>query len=712
MTPPRRTLRLTLRRKLLLVSLSLLLIPWFGYRNVREMGAYLRHEQEQSLLNRARTAAALLRQHPELFRATANGTGAASAVHVYVRPLQGPIQLDGYGDDWAQYGHRMQYFGRAQLLYSRHAYTPASLSFTQQFGSDGRHLYALFEVHDDRLVYQGEDGRLGDHLQLSLEDPQGGFHRYALTTTAPGWAGAYPLSEDQGLAAAPDRRIRAEWQEIGGGYSLELRIPRQLVGGRLSFAVVDVDDAQTREIENVVGSSGTRERGELGSIVVPSPAAEALLRPLERPLSRTWVVDRGQRVLAMVGALHADALEAGAAQDGEPAAPWPLPLVYRLLLTPPAQDFVDDLSGVSRLHGAAIEAALGGHPSTRWRRSPDHQASILTATHPVRIGNTVVGAVAMEETSRDAVLLENRALAIVINLGALAFTVAAAGLLLFATVLSRRVRRLRDDAEAAIGPDGRVTGTVRVERGGDELADLGRGVAGMLERLSEYHRYLEGLAGKLSHELRTPIAVVRSSLENLEGEGLSEAGRAYAARAREGADRLAGLLTRMAEATRLEQTLQGEPRQAFDLAQVVGGCVEGYRLAHPGQPIRLTAPATPATVAGSPDLIAQLLDKLMANAREFTSPGRPVEVRVAAAGEEIRLEVCNEGPPLPDTDPERLFESMVSLRERRGEEPHLGLGLYVVRLIAEFHGARLGAATRSDPPGACFSVTFARAPRG
>ena len=51
----------------------------------------------------------------------------------------------------------------------------------------------------------------------------------------------------------------------------------------------------------------------------------------------------------------------------------------------------------------------------------------------------------------------------------------------------------------------------------------------------------------------------------------------------------------------------------------------------------------------------------------------------------MRLSVSNQGPPLPAEMHEALFESMVSLRDRKGDEPHLGLGLYLVRLIAEFH---------------------------
>ncbi len=200
------------------------------------------------------------------------------------------------------------------------------------------------------------------------------------------------------------------------------------------------------------------------------------------------------------------------------------------------------------------------------------------------------------------------------------------------------------------------------------------------------------MSGRLSHELRTPVAVVRSSLENLKLAPTPEESRTYIARAEEGLARLNRILERMSEASRLEQGLSSSTREKFDAVPVVRGCVEGYRLAYAPRVFELSLPDSPAMVEGAPDLLAQMLDKLAENAADFASPGTPVRVSLAAEGGQVLLSVENSGPFIPDQVKDALFASMVSGRSvRSGTEPHLGLGLYVARLIAEFHGGGVKA---------------------
>jgi len=170
-----------------------------------------------------------------------------------------------------------------------------------------------------------------------------------------------------------------------------------------------------------------------------------------------------------------------------------------------------------------------------------------------------------------------------------------------------RLRSLRNQAETAIDINGRVTTSQIDSSAQDEIGDLSRSFSSILKKLKQYNTYLEGMASRLSHELRTPIAVVRSSLENIEQEDEPGKSQIYIERAKQGINRLNTIITRLSEATRLEQALQNVEREVFDLTELVSSCVEGYRLAYPNQDFQAQLSSISITLKGAPDLIAQML---------------------------------------------------------------------------------------------------------
>lgn len=717
-SPPRH--RLTLRAKLVLVSLTLLLIPWIGYRYLIAVEDYLRQGREAVLLERARTLAALLAQRPELF-ARHEAEDANVAAHVFVRPMRTPVQLDGYADEWDLYKERMQIYAGKNVLFAQGEYRETSLSYRLQWGSTKGDVFALFRVTDDAVVYRDPRGERfddSDHLELDIQDDAGNVISYVLATSAPGWVGAYVITDEDEGPPRVDPHIKAEWQESEGGYNIELRIPQSKMGPRMAFRVVDVDDAQQRAIETIVGIGSGRGGEHLSTVGVAAPQIQNLLRGLTPPTTRTWVIDIGRRVIALEGGLKPridDAVEsANAAARESPLGGESAHLLYRVLLRQPAEEFQDDLSTASSLSGAEVGGALQGNEATRWRQTPDLRVSILTAAAPVRDGDKVVGAVAVEETNNSILLLQNRALETLINVSVTGFVLVFGVLIAFATRLSLRVRRLRDSAERAIGPDGRVRDVAIAPDANDEIGDLALSFANMLERLTQYNRYLESMAGKLSHELRTPVSVVRSSLENLEAQQDAGERQIYLQRARDGIERLGNLLARMSEATRLEQSLQSEQARPFDLENVVTGCIEGYRAVHRGETFELSCararPDLNFNIVGAPELIVQSLDKLVSNALDFHRAQTPIVIQLQRADDSVTLGVANTGPRLPEAMRGRLFDSMVSVRGERGDEPHLGLGLYIVRLIAEFHRARVEAVNRDDGDGVVVRIVFPPAP--
>ena len=425
----------------------------------------------------------------------------------------------------------------------------------------------------------------------------------------------------------------------------------------------------------------------------------AILKGLERASSRIWVVSRDYHVLALVGSLKR--------QDPAPASFAERSLGW--LLAPPTEDFDDAIAEDAIAAGREVSAALQGAAGARTRNTRDGRAVVVSAAHPIWVGDQVQGAVVVEETTNRIASLRSQALGRLLVVTLVVFALVAAVLLWLATRISNRIRRLSDEAEAAIDARGRVTRLTTASDAGDEIGDLSRSFTTVLGRLARYNTYLEALASRLSHELRTPVAVVRSSLENLRSAHSLDETRTYLARAEEGLARLSAILSRMTEASRLEQSLSALEPERFDAAAVVRGCVEGYRLAYDSRTFELAESAGPVMVLGAPDLLAQMLDKLVENAVDFASAGTPVRVRVAANEREVSLRVENRGSSLPDAIRDSLFESMVSMRnERSARVPHLGLGLYIARLISEFHGGALRAENLSDG-GVAFEATLARA---
>ena len=451
----------------------------------------------------------------------------------------------------------------------------------------------------------------------------------------------------------------------------------------------------------------------------PHPAAVAeiaqILHGISRTPARIWVIDRDLRVLARSGSLD----QAMPTPEPEPtgfARVWrsiervALRPIYLRVLQQPAENFGDDRTEEALGQSREVAGALAGLLTIDRRPTPDGRAQIVAAAQPVWVGDQVRGAVIVEESTNAVLAERNRAFERLFNIVLVALLAGSLVLTAFASVLTWRIRRLRDDAEAAIDAHGRVKGALAESHAGDEIGDLSRSLSAVLSRLARYASYQENMASRLSHELRTPVAVVRSSLDNLNLQDVPATARVYIERAHEGINRLAAILTRMTEATRLEGSLADAERTHVDLGKLVAACVEGYRSAYPARPFDLVVPSGEYTLDGAPDLIAQMLDKLVANADEFGAPGTPVAIRLEETHDVVRLVVRNDGPPLPEGMRDRLFDSMVSVRPQTGgATPHLGLGLYIVRLVAEFHGGTVRAENRADAAGVEIVVTLPRA---
>jgi len=196
---------------------------------------------------------------------------------------------------------------------------------------------------------------------------------------------------------------------------------------------------------------------------------------------------------------------------------------------------------------------------------------------------------------------------------------------------------------------------------------------------------------------------VSSSLENLEHEPLNEASLGYTARAREGADRLRRILSAMSEASRVEELMAHADPEQFDLRTVLESTTNAYRDVYQNRHFAFNCTTETAQANGSPELLIQMLDKLVDNAVDFSSDGDTINLTLDNDDDMLLISVTNPGPELPERMRTQMFDSMVSMRGGENSR-HLGLGLYVARLIAEGHGGSISADNVDG--GVCFTVAI------
>ncbi|MBC7982786.1 MAG: HAMP domain-containing protein, partial [Candidatus Obscuribacterales bacterium] len=359
-----------------------------------------------------------------------------------------------------------------------------------------------------------------------------------------------------------------------------------------------------------------------------------------------------------------------------------------------------------------IDAARRGASSAIWFHATANEPSIVRAAVPILNGDRVAGVMAVEQPGEQLLTQRDAALERLLALTLLTTGFAMGLSLVFGLWLARRIRRLSKAAAHALSPEGYIEQRLPDTAARDELGDLARSYATLLGRLKDYTQYLQTLGAKLTHELRTPLAIVSSSLDNLTAEQTNINAQQYILRARDGANRLHSILTAMSEATRVEQSIEQAERVEFDLAALIRTAGQAYQQTFQTHRIAVQTPSGPCWIRGAPELIAQLLDKLVDNAIDFCPAGGRIDIELQCDSKSYRLNVSNEGPSLPAELADKVFDAMVSNRVSRSSgdarRPHLGLGLYIVQLIARFHRGQVRARNLPEQRGVAFEIQVPR----
>jgi len=674
----------SIRLQLLIVALTTLVLPWAGCQYARELETALRSSQEQSLLASAGTIANALSAQPQRVFHDAGDTQAFSAAagDLYVYPLIAQPLLDGYREDW-------DVPAEPTSLPSQTGYRARV-----QAGSSERFLYLFIEVNDTHFVAQPHnvqpDKDRFDRVNLTLEGPNG-TAAYFFGTDAPGLIAAQSVvkGEDGTERVVSEPRIQAFWLQTAAGYHLEARIPLSFVGRHLWIEAVDGRG------KGRAGFGAAYPDG--GRLFFATAGLDTLLQSFIGDSTRATVIDANALKLGTAGSIFSK--KRYETEESEPI--W-----YRYLMGVDTSDMPTLASAPDRLSGDSVDAALKGQPHAQWVLTGRRREMLLTAAAPIVIDGQLHGAVFLEQAADQLLALRDRALSRLFNLTLIATAAAVIIMFAFATWISVRIGRLRNAADSAVASDGRIQLKMPESASADEIGSLSRGFERLLERLNEHTQYLRTLGGKLSHELRTPLTIVRSSLDNLESEGLRDDQRLYITRAREGTQRLQSILSALGAAARVEESIKQSERVNFDLRELLISAVAAYRDGFASSQFILEVPADACFARGAPDLMVQLLDKLIENAVDFCPPSGRITVRLERVEANYSLQVSNDGPLIPQALIGRLFESLFEQRDGADDKPHFGLGLYIVRLVAEFHGGTAVAANCEDGGGVVFTITL------
>lgn len=665
---------MNLRGQLLLAAALVALLPLTAVLFLNPIERMLREGHEQAVAESANSAVAAI----ESF-----GVGQAEASDdpvLYLHPSEAARLLDGYADDWRGQIDRVvginggRAFDRmAEAL--EQGTDPVRLAAV----GDGSSIALYLRAIDNNPVYADAEGRSGDAVRIAL----GNGRLLVFEPAAPG-----PIALRDGAG----RLVRGYWQDRIDGWSLEIRLPRSPADRGIGIAVIDRGSG---------GETPVEHRAQRLRLVGRIPALDRHLD--EQSVGPAWLIDDRGWVLAF------DSPGDGVRLDVER-----IPGVFDYLMAARLDDGTPWSEDSARLVGPEIDAALDGQTGTSWLRIGASRDIRLRQAHPVDIE----GARHVLVVERDAgplLLLANRAVLSWLGASLAVFMAVALVLFGFVLVLTLRIRRLRNTAELAVERGGRVGALPPASSARDELGDLSRSLRGLLERLREHQRYLQTLADKLAHELRTPVSMVQSSLDNLAAESDPARSGDYLRRADQGAQRLRRIVQAMSQAARLEDSLKAERRCPVSLNGLVSDYVAVRRdeIRAAGRALEFDASSVAAgedRIDGSEDLLAQMLDKIVDNALDFTPERGRIDVRLEPTPIGCRLSVENDGPQI---DPDRraaMFDSMVSWRASGGDAAHLGLGLYVARCIADYHGGRIDA--RSTDRGTAIDIDFPKAESG
>lgn len=277
----------------------------------------------------------------------------------------------------------------------------------------------------------------------------------------------------------------------------------------------------------------------------------------------------------------------------------------------------------------------------------------------------------------------NRALAI--GLG-LTLVLATAGGLFMSNRVLQRVSGFTEATAAIVA--GELDRRLPTRDQSDEFDLLASHVNSMLDRLENLLAAIRHVSDNIAHDLRTPLTRLRNRLELLSRQGPDEIREDLEASVNE-ADALLATFSALLRIARIESGTYEAHRATVDLGRLLDDAVEFYQDLADSRRIRLVSDRDPeCLVEGDRNLLFQAVANLVDNALKFAPEDSSVNLGAHREQGSVRLVVADQGPGIPAAEHERVTQRFARLDQSRSE-PGSGLGLSLVRAVAEHHGGEL-----------------------
>ena len=367
-------------------------------------------------------------------------------------------------------------------------------------------------------------------------------------------------------------------------------------------------------------------------------------------------------------------------------------------------DFVEPDLDISRAWPEIDDVRSSGRASVRMRQAPD-LTPLFSAATPLANGSTLLVTANDRDFTR-TVRTQRGALAIALGIATLLSVLLS---LFLARTIVRPLRRIAIAAHRVRLGRAREVRVPRLPSRRDEIGMLARSVSDMSQSLRMRIDNIEAFAADVTHELKNPLASLRSAVDGLDRIDDPGLRKQLLDVVRQDVVRLDRLIGDISEAARTDAELARARFESVDLGPLIEQIVSGWEQRRETGTVRLAfaRPRRASTiVVGEPGRLARAIDNIIDNAISFSPSDGLVEIAAIHVGDRILIRVEDEGPGVPDELREAIFSRFHSVRpasETFGR--HSGLGLAIARAIVEGHDGEIDVADRDDAPsGARFTI--------